>query len=627
MALARLEELKAIRLQKLQKLKELGVNPYPSKYSCPFISIAIARESKDKTVDVVGRLWRWREHGNLIFADLKDSSGQIQLLFQKKTLADTFSTLKLFDVGDFLGVSGTVITTQAGETTIDVTSFELLSKSLRPIPDEWSGLKDIEERYRRRYLDLLLDPEVRHRFSLRTQLIRQIRHYLDNSGFEEVETPTLQSQYGGANAKPFKTHLNVLDVDMYLRIADELYLKRLVVGGYDKVYEICKDFRNEGMDQTHNPEFTMIEYYEAYADYHRVMDVTEGLFKHLAKEVLKSNVLKVGDREININKPWSRIRMSDLLKEKLQLDVEVSSREQLAKFAVDNKVPTMGGETKGQLIFTIFDHLLTHDLVEPTWVLDYPSDVSPLSKAIPGKPGWVERFEGYIGGKEICDGWSELTDPVEQRARFETDTKVVRSDKDEPQRIDEDFIEAMEYGMPPIGGIGIGIERLIMFFTNTWSIKEVILFPTLRPDTANTSKQDFSKKFVIVIDPELPEWKIMNTSGHIAAFLGNKMAVQFDSGKHFVTKDGANLPRNSQYPIVTLSASKDELKKLIQTVRDSDLLYIGYVPEMMDTTNDKKLAQTLSEKDDSEVIYTGIGIFGPKDQVDSLTKGLALWGK
>jgi len=337
MANSRLEEIRSARLDKLARLRQLGINPYPAKFSKPHIPISDAR-GKHENVSVVGRLWRWREHGNVIFADLRDSSGQIQLLFQKKMLNDKWQLLNLLDVGDFLGVTGNVTTTQAGEITVDVSFFELLSKSIRPLPDEWYGLKEIEERYRKRYLDLLLSPEVKNRFQIRSRLITQTRKYLDDLGYLEVETPTLQSLYGGANAKPFKTHLNVLDLDMYLRIADELYLKRLVVGGFEKVYEICKDFRNEGMDQTHQPEFTMIEYYEAYADYHRVMDVTEGLFKHLAKHVLNSDTIEVGDLKIDIGKKWRRVTMTELIKELIGLDVLSATPEEIIEFCRKNKI-------------------------------------------------------------------------------------------------------------------------------------------------------------------------------------------------------------------------------------------------------------------------------------------------
>ncbi|OGM21105.1 lysine--tRNA ligase [Candidatus Woesebacteria bacterium RIFCSPHIGHO2_01_FULL_38_26b] len=482
MAEQRLEEIRKVRLEKVKKLRELGINPYPAKVKGSPKEISLAIKSLGEEAEVAGRIMGWREHGNVIFADLKDETGEIQLWFQKNSLGDNFKMLRYFDIGDFIYTKGKVTKTQAGELSIDVNDFQMLTKSIRPLPSTWHGLKDVEERYRKRYLDLLLNPGVRERFDTRTKLVREIRKYLDGLGYWEVETPTLQSLYGGANAKPFTTHHKALDHDFYLRIADELYLKRLVVGGYDRVYEICKDFRNEGIDQTHNPEFTMIEYYEAYADYQRVMDVTEGLFKHLAKEVLGKMELEVGDRKIDIGKTWPRIKMVDIISEKLDLDVSLKSADELADFCKKNSIELVGGETKGQLIFLIFEHKVTDLLIEPTWVIDYPKDVSPLSKDGEAGEGLVERFEGYIGGKEICDGWSEINDPIVQRNRFETDVKIARHDKEEAQQVDEDFIEVLEYGMPPLGGIGIGIDRLTMFFTNTWSIKEVILFPTLRPE-------------------------------------------------------------------------------------------------------------------------------------------------
>ena len=482
MSASRLEEIRQNRIQKLEKLRKLGIDPYPAKSSFDLVSVSQARKSPGKTVAVAGRLWRWREHGNVIFADLRDSSGQIQLLFQNKNLESQFDLLKLFDVGDFLAVSGIVIKTSAGEITIDVNKFELLSKSLRPLPDDWHGLKDVEERYRKRYLDLLLNPDIRRRFDVRTVVFKETRNYLDKLGFKEVETPVFHPLYGGANARPFTTHMQALDTDFYLRIAFELYLKRLVAGGYDKVYEIGRDFRNEGIDHSHNPEFTMLEWYEAYADYHRVMDVTEGLFKHLAAKIFAKTQIQVGDKTVEIGHAWPRITMSDLLAQKLDLDVEKLDAQALTEFCQKHKLELVRGETKGQLIFEIFDKLVSKDLIKPTWVIDYPADVSPLSKPHRTRPGWTERFEGYIGGREICDGWSELTDPQVQRQRFEIDTKIARKDKSEAQAVDEDFLEAMEYGMPPMGGIGIGMDRLVMFFTNTWSLKEVILFPTLRPE-------------------------------------------------------------------------------------------------------------------------------------------------
>ncbi len=472
-----------VMLEKLETLKKLGINPYPSGIELTGEPITTKEALKriGHEVLVPGRIWSIRRHGAVKFFDIVDETGKIQVLFQEKVLGEDYETLQFFDIGDFLAVKGKVVKTQAGEVTIDTSEFQILGKAVRPLPNDWFGLKDMEDRYRKRYLDLLFNPDVRARFNTRTMLIREVRRYLDNLGYFEVETPTLQPLYGGANAKPFKTHLNALDAEMYLRIADELYLKRLLVGGYSKVYEICKDFRNEGMDLTHNPEFTMIEYYSAYSDYQKVMDVTEGLFKHLAKAIFGGTTMQVGEHSIDVGRSWPRVKMTDLLKDKLKLDVGKETQKSLVEYCRKNDIEILGEETKGQLIFTIFDKKISGTLIQPTWVIDYPKDVSPLSKDKSGEDGFVERFEGYIGGKEICDGWSELTDPKEQRSRFVSDTKIARKDKEEAQHVDEDFLEAMEYGMPPTGGIGIGIDRLTMFFTNTWSIKEVILYPTMRP--------------------------------------------------------------------------------------------------------------------------------------------------
>jgi lysyl-tRNA synthetase class 2 len=399
MAKQKLEEIKKLRLQKVEKLAKMGIDPYPSKPKRAKIQVADALKKMGRQVSVAGRLLGLREHGNVVFADLCDETGKVQLFFQKKNLKDDFKVLKLLDIGDFVWVKGKLIKTTVGEVTVDIADFQLLTKSVRPLPSAWFGLKDVEDRYRKRYLDLLFSPEVRERFNKRTTIVREVRKYLDNLGFWEVETPTLQPLYGGANAKPFKTHHNALDCDFYLRIADELYLKRLLVGGYEKVYEICKDFRNEGIDASHSPEFTMIEYYEAYADYHRVMDVTEGLFKHLAKAIFGKMEIGVGGNSIDISKKWPRIEMTKLIKEKLGLDVEKSDKEALIKYCKENNIELVGGETKGQLVYIIFEHKITELLIQPTWVIDYPKDVSPLCKGHPAKKDYVERFEGYVGGK------------------------------------------------------------------------------------------------------------------------------------------------------------------------------------------------------------------------------------
>lgn len=491
--------LKKTRLEKLKKIKSLGWNPYAPSFPKTH-TIFESAQNEGKVVKTAGRIYSLREHGNIAFADLKDETGRIQIFFQKELLGEEFKNIKLLDIGDFIGVEGEVKKTVAGEISILPISYTLLTKALLPLPSTWFGVKDVETRFRQRYLDLLINQEVRDRFNIRTKLVTGIREYLDNLGFWEAETPILQSLYGGANARPFKTRVNAFDQDMYLRIADELYLKRLIIGGYERVYEIAKDFRNEGIDHTHFPEFTMIEWYEAYADYHRVMDLAEGLINHLAKKLLGKTTLKVGDQEIDITKKWPRIEMTKIMQEKLGLDVEKETTESLIGYIKKNCPDTklVGGESKGQLVFIIFEHQIPQTLIEPTYIIDYPEEVSPLSKAHRTKPGWVERFEAYIGGKEIYDGWSELTDPAVQRERFTNDMKAARLDKEEAQQLDEDFLTAMDYGMPPLGGIGIGIDRLTMFFTNTWAIKEVVIFPTLRPTSSmlKPSKKP-SKKLVV----------------------------------------------------------------------------------------------------------------------------------
>ena len=488
----RLDELMKFRREKIARLRELGINPYPSVSRKDFTNgeaIGHFEQFENKTVSLAGRLVSFREHGKVSFGQIQDEKGKIQLFIREDLLAGTnkelqtigYNDLELIDVGDFVQALGKIVKTKTGEISIEVVEVRIIGKSMRPLPSEWHGLKDIEERYRKRYLDLLLNPEARKRFDIKTKIFKETRNYLDGIGFTEVETPIFHPIYGGANAKPFKTHVNALDSDVYLRIAFELYLKRLVVGGYDKVYEIGRDFRNEGIDQTHFPEFTMLEWYETYADYFRVMEVTEGLVRHLATKIFGDTKMMVGETVVDVGEPWSRIAMTDLIKERLGLTVVDMDVSQLTEYAKKERLELVGGESKGQLIFIIFDEKISKSLIQPTWVIDYPVEVSPLSKAHRSKSGFVERFECYIGGREMFDGWSELTDPTEQRARFESDVLAVRKKTDEAQAVDEDYLEAMEYGMPPIGGIGVGMERLAMFFNNLWLIRENILFPTLRP--------------------------------------------------------------------------------------------------------------------------------------------------
>lgn len=475
-----LSNLIAVREEKLAKLKALGV--VTSAYSFDKKhQVSEAREKLDQDVQTAGRIIGLRSHGALTFVDLADESAKIQVLFHQEEIGEQlYEIVKLLDIGDFIGVNGIVFVTRAGETTIKAKGLAFLNKSLRPLPDSWYGLKDKEERFRRRYVDFLLNPDAKKIIDKRWQIEKAIREFLWKERYTEVETPVLQNLYGGTNARPFTTHLNALDSDMYLRVAPELYLKRLIVGGYERVFEIARNFRNEGMDQTHQPEFTMMEFYEAYADYNRIMDITEDLIRYVAMTVNGTYKLQVGDREVDLEKKWPRITIDEALKQHLGIDWETITDEEIQNILKENKFQVPGMYSRNKALFTIYDHLVTDKLVDPVWVIDYPREVSPLSKTHRSKADRVERFEGYIGGKEIFDGWSEIVSPIEQRERFEVEQKNLKSGDEEAMPLDEEFLEALQFGMPPLGGIGIGIDRLVMLITNTWSIREVIAFPLMR---------------------------------------------------------------------------------------------------------------------------------------------------
>ena len=444
-----LENLRQVRIEKLEKIRKLGVEPFPARWD--------GRESRIKNYELrtgklgtkvvaAGRLMGWREHGKIIFADLVDESGKIQLVFKEDSLVPSaYSLVPLLDLGDFIGVSGTLFKTDAGELSIEIKEINLLAKTLRPLPEKHEGLKDIETRYRQRYLDLLVNPEVKKVFATRSKIISSMRKFLDEKGFLEVETPTLQPIYGGALARPFVTHHHALDIDLYLRIADELYLKRLIVGGFEKVYEICKDFRNEGIDREHNPEFTQMECYWAYADYESMMRLTEEMVGAIAKEVLGGLEFEYQGKKINLTAPWKRLEFAEAPKDE-------------------------SGD------------LNESGIIEPTFVVNYPREISPLAKAKPENPEVVERFEPVIGGLELGNAYSELNDPLLQKEVFEAQTKARAAGDEEAHPMDKDYVEAMEHGMPPTGGLGIGIDRLVMLFTNQPSIRDVILFPTMRPE-------------------------------------------------------------------------------------------------------------------------------------------------
>jgi lysyl-tRNA synthetase, class II len=486
------DRLLAERRHKLDRLRAAGVDPFPPSYpdSTPIAEVLerYARlEPGEETEDhhrIAGRLSARRGHGKAAFLDLVDRTGRIQLHARKDVLGDAFEGLVDLDLGDLLGVEGAPFRTRRGELSLRVDGWTLLAKSLRPPADKYHGLTDVETRYRRRELDLLANEETRELFIMRSRLVATIRRFLDDRGFLEVETPVLQPLYGGALARPFKTHFNALDRDFYLRIATELYLKRLIVGGLEKVYELGKDFRNEGISQKHNPEFTMLETYEAWADYERVADMTEELVAYAAEQTLGGTTVEREGETLDLSPPWRRITLQEAILEHTGIDILEKPGDrvalQVAMRGVGIDVPPEPGVGYGKLVDELLSKHVEPKLVQPTFVFDYPVELSPFARTHRSKPGLVERFEGFMGGIEIANAFSELIDPDEQRRRFEEQQRLAAAGDEEAPPFDEDYVRALEQGMPPTGGLGLGIDRLLMVLSDRHSIREVVLFPALR---------------------------------------------------------------------------------------------------------------------------------------------------
>ena len=484
------------RREKLDQLVARGIMPFAYRFERTHAAGAAATSLPEGTeegpsVSVAGRVVAWRGHGKTAFAHLADETGRVQLYFKKDVLGDSFANLELLDVGDIVGVHGPLFRTKTGETTVRVEKWELLAKSLRPLPfgkDEvvdgktirHSGFADPEQRYRQRYADLAVNPEVRTLFRARSRMTSALRHMLDAAGFLEVETPVLQPLYGGAAARPFETHHNALNMPLYLRIADELYLKRLVVGGFDRVYEIGHDFRNEGIDRTHNPEFTMLEFYQAYADYEDMMSAVESLIIGASKAVAQDPTLK--ERVPELKAPFKRVKWVESLNSAIGMDVLAQNDGWLREAAEGHGVTSPEKLSRGKLLDEIFQAVVERKLHEPTFVVDYPVELSPLAKPKRGDHALTERFELFANGKELANAFSELNDPIDQRRRFEAQARARAAGDEEAAGVDEDYLRAMEYGMPPMGGVGIGVDRLFMYLTGTPNIRDVILFPTLRPE-------------------------------------------------------------------------------------------------------------------------------------------------
>ncbi|MCX7749421.1 MAG: lysine--tRNA ligase [Clostridia bacterium] len=482
-----LNEILKVRRMKLSDLQKNDQDPFKIvKYDVTHSTKQIIEgfeEMEGQSVSIAGRLMSKRGMGKASFSDLHDRDGKVQLYVKVDEIgAETYEEFKKFDIGDMVGVKGEVFKTHKGEISIKAKTVVLLAKSLQPLPEKWHGLKDMDLRYRQRYVDLIVNPDVRKTFITRSKIIKAIRKFLDDKGFLEVDTPLLNTIPGGASAKPFITHHNTLDIDLYLRIAPELYLKRLIVGGLEKVYEMGRMFRNEGMSVKHNPEFTLMEVYEAYNDYKGMMELTENLISQVAEEVLGSTKIVYQGQEIDLTPPWNRMTMTEAVKKYAGVDFDqISTDEEARSIAKEKKVHIQGNLSKGEVLNLMFEEFVEEHLVQPTFILDYPVEVSPLTKRKPDRPELTERFELFITSREMANAYSELNDPIDQKGRFMDQVKKREAGDEEANMMDDDFIHALEYGMPPTGGLGIGIDRLVMLLTDSYSIRDVLLFPTMKP--------------------------------------------------------------------------------------------------------------------------------------------------
>ncbi|MGD6834679.1 lysine--tRNA ligase [Sutcliffiella halmapala] len=481
-----------VRREKLQKHRDKGLDPFGTRFERTNDSKQLIAEygdiekeeldTKEISVTIAGRIMTKRGKGKAGFAHIQDLTGQIQLYIRKDAVGDdAYEIFNSADIGDIVGVTGMIFKTKVGELSIKATSFELLTKALRPLPEKYHGLKDVEQRYRQRYLDLITNPESKETFIARSKIIQAMRRYLDDHGYLEVETPMMHSIAGGASARPFITHHNTLDMTLYMRIAIELHLKRLIVGGLEKVYEIGRVFRNEGVSTRHNPEFTMIELYEAYADYNDIMNLTENLIAHIAKEVLGSTKVMYADTEVDLTPQWKRLHMADAVKEATGVDFwQQMTDEEAHAIAKEHGIQVTEHMQFGHILNEFFEQKVEETLIQPTFIYGHPVEISPLAKKNAEDPRFTDRFELFIVGREHANAFTELNDPIDQKERFEAQLKEKEQGNDEAHEMDHDFIEALEYGMPPTGGLGIGIDRIVMLLTNSPSIRDVLLFPQMR---------------------------------------------------------------------------------------------------------------------------------------------------
>ncbi len=657
MAESTLSQLRKIRLEKIEKLKGLGIDPYPAKSQKDNSNKEIVdgyEKFEGKEVTLTGRLMSWREHGHLIFGQLQDDTAPIQLYIKDDQLEETskekqilgFKDLNLLDVGDFLQVTGTITKTQRGEISILPKQIKFLAKAIRPLPEKWHGMTDKEERFRRRYLDMTMNPEVRERFKRRAEFWQAHRDFFNDKGFYEINIPVLEHVPGGGDAVPFTTHMNAIDQDFFLRISHELPLKRLIGGGFEKVYDIGARFRNEGLSDEHLPEHVAMEFYWAYADWKDGMKLIQELYKYIIEKVYKGQTkFKIREFEVDFSKEWEEIDFNEIMKGKYGIkDVYKVTLEEIKELLTKNGIKFDRSVNVARGVDALWKRL-RKTITGPAFLVNHPKYLSPLQKPSLENVDMVERFQPIIAGSELGNGWSEVNDAVDQYDRFIEQQKLRDAGDAEAQWLDIDYVEMLEYGMPPT--FGYGHSERVFWFLEDVTAREGVPFPQLKheldeitkelypelKELAGTDakvegtekKQDFDKKLVIVVNKDLPEWQALNTVEHVAAYIGNKLGENFATGDNFVTKDGKNHPRNSQYAIVTLAGKPGQLQNFMESVRNSGLEFHGFIREMIETTDDAEIVKILSEKEDKDIEYLGVGVFGPRDKVDALTKKFSLW--
>ena len=632
-----IDEIRDARIKKLKLLRNKGVNPYPAE-SKREISLQEAfdnfesLEAKKENKWIAGRIMSIRGQGAIVFITLNDGTGTFQGLLKKDVLGDEKFNFwnEVVDIGDFVEIQGIFFKTNRGEKTLEAKDWRMLSKSLRPLPEKWHGLVDMEERYRKRYVDLIMNPLVKDVFITRSKIVEAIREFLLKDRYLEVQTPILQPIYGGGSARPFVSKLNALDMPIYMRISNELYLKRLVVGGFEKVFEFSVDFRNEGIDRSHNPEFMLFEAMTAYKDYVFGMQIIEDITEYVVKKITGGTKIIYQNTELDFKKPWRRVSIRDAISEYAGIDIEKADDKKLKSFLTEHKIELTGEYVRGNAIMAISEEFCEKNFIQPTMLYDYPVETSPLAKHKASNPKYVERFEQYVFGMEVGNNYSELNDPGILESNWKEQEEALKKGDEEAQRMDKDFINALEVGMPATCGIAISIDRLTMLLTDQSSIRDVILFPFMRPEQSD-KKPDEKKGMIIVAvlnkEAKMELWQELNTIAHLNAAFGARVGREdLFYRDTIISKDNHKIKLNIKNAImIKVAPSGKVLRELLEKAKNAKLEVDEFTREMIETTSDKKVIEITAAKNFKDIEYLGVLIYGPKDVVENLTSDLKLY--